>query len=170
MSPRIGQLHPRRRRGFTFLELLIVVLILGITASMALGMFSRVEGALRPVRAGRELVTALRYARTLAMTTGAVHGVKVDTRNNCFLVCSAAAPAVAVPQPLGANGVFLISLASGNLAGVAMTPTPAADASGQTFFTYNPIGTCTNPGNVVMGFGDQQATVRIPAVGDPSVQ
>ena len=66
-----------RSHGVTLVELLIVVSILGIFALVAIPNLSS-GGAKRLDVATAEVVAALRYARSEAMRSGEVHGIKVN--------------------------------------------------------------------------------------------
>ncbi len=57
----------RRRDGFTFIELAIVILILSIIASIAIPSFRDFQSTSYLNEAAREIATAFRYARTLAV-------------------------------------------------------------------------------------------------------
>src|SRR4051812_40645386 len=63
----------RRRapaRGFTMLELMLVILIMSILSVAGMDAISTFEANQRADRAARESLTAFRFARGLAMTTG----------------------------------------------------------------------------------------------------
>ena len=80
------QLQHKRDRGFTFVEVVIVVLILGIMTTLALPAmndFLRDE----TINAATDAVgTAVYYARTTAITTGVNHRVSFDTATDSFQV------------------------------------------------------------------------------------
>jgi len=57
----------RRGYGFTFIELIIVILILGIIAGIAIPSFRDFQNTSYLEEATQEIVTALRYARALAI-------------------------------------------------------------------------------------------------------
>jgi type II secretion system protein H len=61
--------HPFQA-GFTFVELLIVLLLLGITAMLAWPMLDSAVGESRLSGAAEEIVNALQYAQLTAMTSG----------------------------------------------------------------------------------------------------
>src|SRR4051812_48054706 len=68
-----------RARGFTMLELMLVVLIMSILSVAGMDAISSFEANQRADRAARESLTAFRFARGLAMTTGKKAKVVVDT-------------------------------------------------------------------------------------------
>jgi Tfp pilus assembly protein FimT len=154
------------------MELLAVLLIIAITATLTLPPITRVEGVMRANRAARELVAALRFARSLSLTTGATYGVQTDTVNNKFWVYNSTAPTTPIAQALRPGGTYLVTLAANSeIAGTTMTVTPPG-TGGLTLFPFNPLGTCTNgsaTANVVFTYSDHKCTVSIPAVGDPAI-
>ena len=67
----------RHAKGFTVTELLIVVLILGMTALIAIPNFSS-SNAHKLDLAAVEVAEAIRFARTESVRTGVPHGVFTD--------------------------------------------------------------------------------------------
>jgi len=56
-------------RGFTLAELLLVIVLLGIMASVAMTTFGRASGTLKLDEAAQEIQTAFRYARHQSIKT-----------------------------------------------------------------------------------------------------
>src|SRR5262249_1087777 len=75
-----------RTRGFTLIEILIVVIILGIVTSFGVQAISEFEANHRAGRAARECMAAFRYSRYLAMTTGKNSKVSFNTGSNSLSV------------------------------------------------------------------------------------
>lgn len=67
-----------QKAGFSLLELMIVVLILGLVATIALPSLKSGVDQSRLAAATQEIVTALEYARLFALTTGAQSRVTID--------------------------------------------------------------------------------------------
>ncbi len=74
------------KAGFSLLELMIVVLILGIIATIALPSFKSGVDQSRLAAATEEIVTALEYARLFALTTNTQCRVTIDATANTVLV------------------------------------------------------------------------------------
>ena len=71
-SPRRGhRLQTRRARGFSMIELLVVLSLIGITASLAIPSLSQVARTYRSSDQANELLNAVRAARSLAQKTNA---------------------------------------------------------------------------------------------------
>jgi prepilin-type N-terminal cleavage/methylation domain-containing protein len=98
------------RHGFTLMECVICVLILGIVAMAGIPQFKGMLSEARLNEAAAELVSGLHYSRSLAVEHQRPFGLRVDLSGHWFEVFDSryrnhpdAHPA-AVP-PVGANGV-----------------------------------------------------------------
>ena len=164
--------HPgsaRRGRAFTFIELVIVVLVLAIAATVALGAFADVDATQRADRAGQELATAFRYARMRAMSTGYAYGVSVSATGFAVVYQTVpGGPWLTESNPLG-GGSYRITLADSSLlAGSAITP-PAGVTQPMTYRTTGSRsvgGTAT----ITISCGGRTCRVTVPPVGEPTVQ
>jgi prepilin-type N-terminal cleavage/methylation domain-containing protein len=76
----------RTRAGFTFLELTIVILILGIITLMAIPAMNAFFSEETVNAAADAAATAIHYARATAITTGVPHRVIFDPEADCFQV------------------------------------------------------------------------------------
>ncbi len=68
------------QRGFTLLEMLVVMFILGVIASVVLPEFSS-RNSYKLEIASRELVNAIRFAREESIRTGNPHGIILSSSN-----------------------------------------------------------------------------------------
>ena len=73
-----------RRRGFTLVEMLLVLVILGITAGVAVPAFGRLTEKDETAEAARELETLLRRARTTALERGRATTLSLDPASGRF--------------------------------------------------------------------------------------
>ncbi len=90
MSPRLPSRPARsiggsgRSRGFTLLEMLAVILLIGIAAAAVAVSVSQGLASARVAAASGELAAALRATRTQAIVHGNEHTFEVDTRANTY--------------------------------------------------------------------------------------
>jgi prepilin-type N-terminal cleavage/methylation domain-containing protein len=76
-------LHARRRVGFSLVEMLIVIVIMGILARLAIVAFS--STATEQLRATAQVVAAdLNYARSLAIGNNSRYRIDFDVTNNAL--------------------------------------------------------------------------------------
>jgi len=158
-----------RRQGFTLVEIILVILILAITATIGLDAIANTEATFRADRAARELMTAIKYARTLSITTGGTYGVEFDTVKGQFSVFNTTGSNV-VAQPLSTGGTYIVKLSQPEIAGTTMTVSLANATTNPYDLIYASLGTTSNNGTVVFTYAGYTKTVNIPAVGDPSEQ
>ncbi len=73
-------------RGITVLELTIVAVAVGIIASLAVPRFGRVMERLKMKTAGRDVVSAMRLARSTAVSQKDQYGVYFDYESDQYVV------------------------------------------------------------------------------------
>ena len=169
-SPR-PRASPAARRGFTLLEMMIVVTLMAITAVISIDTIATFEANQRADRACREALGFFRFARSLAMTTGKTAEVRLDFTAHTFAVYwqsnGTSYDATPYAQSMVAGGLMIINLGTEReLAGATMSVTPA----GTTDFAYGPLGSCATSGTLTFTIGSRSKSLIIPKVGDPQIQ
>ncbi|WP_006786689.1 GspH/FimT family pseudopilin [Thiorhodospira sibirica] len=83
-SPTHPHLHPLR--GFTLIELMVVLLIMGMAAALLAPRFGSALTGLEIKGASRDLASALRYARGRAIASGSPSAVLIDVNTREYWV------------------------------------------------------------------------------------
>ena len=131
-----------RQGGFTLIDSLIVIMILGILGMIMIPRFSTVIAETKLNEAAAELVSGLQYAGNLAVIHQRPFGIKADVAGNWFRVFDNQYKTDPAPHhdgdpPVDAYGVVLNTFDKkwyemdfdtlGNYEGVAITTIPAGD-------------------------------------------
>src|SRR5256885_4997047 len=77
--------------GFTLIEVIVVIAVLGLITMMILPMMTGTQSRAEIQAAARELAAGLRSTRNLAMTHGRAEAFVVDTASGAFRAGSTAA-------------------------------------------------------------------------------
>ncbi|MCB1578178.1 MAG: prepilin-type N-terminal cleavage/methylation domain-containing protein, partial [Xanthomonadales bacterium] len=75
---------PRSSRGFTMIELIVVIVLIGIVASVVAFSFAKSLSGARIQAASRDLVAALRYTRGQAIVKGEQKVLVLDLEKNTY--------------------------------------------------------------------------------------
>jgi MSHA pilin protein MshC len=123
---------PRAVRGFTLVELVLVMVLVGILAVVALARKPS-DGTFRIAAAGDELAVVLRHAQKRAIAARSVVWVLVDPAAGVVRVCGDSGPACA--QPLAEPGsASPIGFAAPSGASLLVQP------AGLTAFGFDALG------------------------------
>ncbi|MFK5926750.1 MAG: prepilin-type N-terminal cleavage/methylation domain-containing protein [Desulfuromusa sp.] len=127
----------KRSSGFTLIELVVILLLLGIISAVALPRFFNLDGY-RTRTAYDEVAGAVRYAQKLAVATGCE--VQVDLSGNGYALqqhstdCTSGAFSTITNHPV-TNNTF---------SGVSLSSTP-------TMFIFDAMGRSSNAATVTVG-------------------
>ncbi len=83
-APRPRRVMRRRARGFTLIEIVVVIALVGIVATVAGLSFARSLSGARIEAASRDLVAALRYTRGQAIVKRQQKVLEIDLENNTW--------------------------------------------------------------------------------------
>ncbi|GBD93000.1 hypothetical protein BMS3Abin05_00579 [bacterium BMS3Abin05] len=114
------RLSENRVNGFTFIEVIVVITILGILAAVAVIKYSSTNIAVQMNAAQRKMISDIQYAQDLSMTVGNRVKIKFDVDNNRYsLLWFDDSP---VPNIMG-GGNFVVPFGTGTFNGVQITNT-----------------------------------------------
>ena len=128
-----------RAAGFTMLEMMIIVVIIGIVAAMAVPSFFNTIPRLKARTEARNILNFVRLARSKAVSGGAQYGVYIDINNRQYILFkdtinpaqvmyNTGDSVVVGPETLDPDVVLTNSTFTNN--SVVFTPTGGASQSG----------------------------------------
>lgn len=134
-------------RGVTVLELTIGAVVIGIVASLAVPRFGQVMQKLKMKTAGRDVVSAMRLARSSAVSQKDQYGVYFDYETNQYLIFHDLANPASFTYDYGQDSVVARGEFSGDVSlgyvsfpafCVVFRPNGSASNSGYlTIYSYN---------------------------------
>lgn len=130
-----------RRRGYTLVEMLIVVAILGIASAIVIPSVGQ-AGVLRGQAAVRAVVSDLTFAQSDAMAFQTGRAVVFDVAGNRYIVCAVNGPSVdpevdALYDPQRPSGVMDLDLNAGRFGGARIE---SVNIDGGTMLVFDEMG------------------------------
>ena len=161
-----------RRRAFTLVELLIVLVILAIVAALAMPMAGTISTT-RVIAAARLLTADLEYAQQASIADPSDPCVvKVDVDADQYWIARASDVDTAIDNPAG-PGTMLVSFGSGRAHTLEGVTVQSADFDGDDELHFDGFGLPdqTTAATVVLSADGFALTVSVdPATGEVSVQ
>jgi prepilin-type N-terminal cleavage/methylation domain-containing protein len=157
-KPQVGTVEPSagRRRAFSLIELVVVIIITGLLASIALPRFADAQTRYRLRLAGQRLVADLEMAGAAARQAGASRSVVFDTRNNAYSI----ADMPSFERPGEAGSAYAVDLTADPYAVNLYALEFEGDSN---TLTFNGYGRADRSGSVILVSGDSSITVSINA-------
>ena len=159
-----------KRKGFTVVEMIMTMLILGITSMIALDFIANADAGLRAERAARDTVALMRFARTRAMCDGVTYKVRFDVANKTISAIDPNNSNAVLAGPM-AGSVMQVNLSGrSDVSNVTMTPALAGDSTDPYDVAFSSLGNTSNTGTVTFTYGPLSKVLLIYNVGDPIIQ
>ncbi len=155
--------------GFTLVELMIVIVIIGIAAAMAIPMMS--SAASFQIRAGANMVAAdLEYAKSMAISRGQNYSVIFDVANDSYQIEDQAGNLLQHPFKKGVGDYYVVDFR--NNSRVDRVDITEADFDGVAKITFDYLGSpSSNSGTVKLQADDAEKWITVePVTGYISVE
>jgi prepilin-type N-terminal cleavage/methylation domain-containing protein len=165
---RRGRASTRESVGFTLIELMIVIIIIGIAAAIAVPMMS--SAASFQIRAAANIVAAdLEYAKSMAISRGKVYSVVFDSANDTYQVEDPNGNIIRHPTKKGATDYYVVDFHSDSRLDRVDLVSANFDGTSTVKFNYlgspfNGSDTDLNSGTIRLEAGDAGKTITVEPV------
>jgi prepilin-type N-terminal cleavage/methylation domain-containing protein len=148
----------RNTYGFTMVEVIIVLLILGIVSAVAIPSIKSSVDEMKLDGAVREVVSAIQYAQSLSIKEGKSFGVSVHVGQE-RIKCKEFAITEAVLHPIDKKPYEIKFNDYKNLQGVDIISVVFGASSSSVYF--NSLGEPDKVGSIILGYGSFQKTINV---------
>jgi type II secretory pathway pseudopilin PulG len=149
----------RLRSGYSFVEIVVMVLVLGILAAVAAPKYSRALAIQRADAAARRMAADLRMARQYARTASQPQTVAFDATADSYAASS-------MPDPDRPGQTYAVSLSASQYFGDILSP----DFGGAATIQFDVFGRPNSSGSVKVRSGGRECTVTVDSVGEVRIQ
>lgn len=147
----------RTAPGFTLVEIMIVLLLLGIVLASAVPSMTSSMNEIKLDAAARETVTAIQYVQSLAVKEGVLHGILYSPSIDQYR-CYKNITSNTIRDPLDKKSYVIDFSEEGTLQGVDLV---SAHFGEMTKLTFNSLGEPSSGGTIVLGYAGLQKTIDI---------
>lgn len=151
------------RPGFTFVELVLVVMVLGIMAGVAVPRYQTALDGVALETTAKRLATNLRYARQEAINQAQTLGIEFLPLAGAYSALTIGGVDISDPDHPGTPLNVLVNQATSRVA------LQSASFNGAEQITFDFRGDPSASGEVVLTTGARTATVQVSASGEVTV-
>lgn len=156
----------RNSFGFTLVEIVIVLLLLGIVSAVAVPSINSTLDTMKIDAAAREVVSAIQYAQSLAIKEGGVYGVKFSPLSNSFS-CYKNVSGNTILNPLDKKAYVVDFDEEGHFQGIYLASVNFSSKREE----FNSLGEPSESGSVILRYAGHQKTISVSMpLGNVSVQ
>jgi prepilin-type N-terminal cleavage/methylation domain-containing protein len=142
----------RFRRGFTLIELVIIIVLIGIMGAIAMPKYASAMNRYRADAAARRIATDLGYTRSLAIATSTTTSIQFNCNTSTYQIAGATDP--------DHGGIFSVTLSGDPY---LSTISSAAAVSSIVTVSFNGYGIPTSTPSIVVTSSDATRTVTVSA-------
>jgi len=155
----VGKQMSRNSFGFTMVELMIVLLILGIVSAVAVPSIRSNLDEIKLDGATREVVSMIQYCQSLSIKTGESHEVKFTVMQN-RMKCQDLATTTPVIHPVDKKPYDIDFDVAATFQGVDIV-SASFNPGNKSSITFNSLGEPDKFGAVVLGYRGYQKTINV---------
>ena len=149
----------RNSYGFTMVEVMVVLLILGIVSSVAVPAINGTLDEMKIDGAAREVVSAIYYVQSLAIKEGVIYGMEFFPATDSFR-CYDKPTGTTLYNPVDKKPYVVDFTGDGYLQGVDIVSASFVPGNIKSV-TFNSLGEPDKFGSVVLGYRGYQKTINV---------
>jgi type IV fimbrial biogenesis protein FimU len=146
----------RNSYGFTMVELMVVLLILGIVSAVAVPSIKSSLDEMKLDAAAREAVSAIYYAQSISIKEGESYGVKFNKTIQA-IICFKPPGNAPILHPIDKKPYIVDFIGVGHLQGLEIVSSTFVGNK----VNFNYLGEPSESGSAILAYGGIQKTINI---------